>query len=46
MSIKALRNYEYAQANTHIKKIEKIVRKYTTYNKLQQINFNRQKPIY
>ena len=30
MAIKALRNYEYAQANTHIKKIEKLVRKYKT----------------
>ena len=31
MSIKALRNYEYAQANTQIKKIEKMVRKYKIY---------------
>ena len=30
MSIKALRNYEYAQAKTHIKKIEKMESKYTT----------------
>ena len=36
MSIKALRNYEYAQANTHIKEIEKMVRKVqhkASYNK-------------
>ena len=29
MSMKVLVNYEYAQANTHFKKLKEMVRKYT-----------------